>query len=666
MVLEPDKSFSFAGFAQLSISPSGAFTQFTRNEIEQSIPSRFEQIVDRWPSRIAVKVRDQTLTYDMLNKLSNRIAHALRSFSCASKEPIALLVKNDLETVAAILGIAKAGKIYVPLDVSFSPSWAKFILKDTGTKIVLTGKDGLSLAKRWVNSRQNLIGINSLTSGGSDTNPGLEISPGAVSQILYTSGTTGTPKGVMDIHRNMLHYVMRLGNPSHISIEDRITLVRPPSSAGALSNLYLALLSGAAILPVDLREVSLAAMVGWLQREKITVFHASGTVFRHFAQQLTGAEEFPDLRLIRLGSGLVYRNDVELFKRHFPEAVLLHVLSSTETNTYRLQFIGKDSQISEDVLPVGYAVQDMDVLILDDCGNRVGTNEVGEIAVRSDFIFPGYWNNSALTAAAFVNDPEEISRKIFCTGDIGLLRSDGCLQYLGRKDFQVKIRGYRIQTEEVESALLQLAGLRQAAVTAHKNGVGDDQLVAYISFGTANRLTVSALRDKLRQTLPEFMVPSKFVILDNLPLNPNGKIDRQNLPLTHLNQPGVVSRSSPATPVEVALAKIWSNALGISNIGIDDPFFEVGGDSITASKIVSIIGRIFPWHITLAEFYDACTVAKMANLLLQKAATVELVQRVATLYLQVDSMSSDEVERMVIDERRRRQHRERLSNVRKD
>jgi AMP-binding enzyme/AMP-binding enzyme C-terminal domain/Phosphopantetheine attachment site len=345
---------------------------------------------------------------------------------------------------------------------------------------------------------------------------------------------------------------------------------------------------------------------------------------------------------------------------------LLHVLSSTETNTYRLQFIGKDSQISEDVLPVGYAVQDMDVLILDDCGNRVGTNEAGEIAVRSDFIFPGYWNNSALTAAAFVNDPEEISRKIFCTGDIGLLRSDGCLQYLGRKDFQVKIRGYRIQTEEVESALLQLAGLRQAAVTAHKNGVGDDQLVAYISFGTANRLTVSALRDKLRQTLPEFMVPSKFVILDNLPLNPNGKIDRQNLPLTHLNQPGVVSGSSPATPVEVALAKIWSNALGISNIGIDDPFFEVGGDSITASKIVSIIGRIFPWHITLAEFYDACTVAKMANLLLRKAASVELVQRVATLYLQVDSMSSDEVERMVIDELRRRQHQERLSNLRKD
>ncbi|MGN6718928.1 MAG: AMP-binding protein, partial [Candidatus Binatia bacterium] len=431
MVLEPDKSFSFAGFAQLSISPSGAVTHFTRNEIEQSIPSRFEQIVTRWPSRIAVKFRDQVLTYDTLNKLSNRIAHALRSFSRASKEPVALLVKNDLETVAAILGIAKAGKIYVPLDVSFSPNWAKFILKDTGAKIVLTGKDGLSLAKRWVNSPQNLIGIDSLTAVGSEANPRLEISPGAVSQILYTSGTTGTPKGVMDTHRNMLHYVMRLGNPSHISIEDRITLVRPPSSAGALRNLYLGLLSGAAILPVDLKEVSLAAMVGWLQREKITVFHSSGTVFRHFAQQLMGVEEFPDLRLIRLGSGQVYRNDVELFKRHFPEALLLHVLSSTETNTYRLEFIGKDSQISEDVLPVGYAAQDMDVLILDDCGNALGTNEVGEIAVRSDYIFPGYWNNSALTAAAFVNDPKKISQRIFCTGDIGRLRPDGCLQYLG-------------------------------------------------------------------------------------------------------------------------------------------------------------------------------------------------------------------------------------------
>src|SRR5262245_51930896 len=171
--------------------------------------------------------------------MANRIAHAILSKSDASNEPVALLVKNDLATIAAILGLIKAGKIYVPLDISFSPVWAKFILQDTNTKIVLTGTDRLGLAKSWLTSAHILIDVESLDGGWSEANPEVGISPDALSQILYTSGTTGRPKGVMDNHRNMLHYVMRLGNASHMTREDRMTLVRPPSSTGALSNLYL-------------------------------------------------------------------------------------------------------------------------------------------------------------------------------------------------------------------------------------------------------------------------------------------------------------------------------------------------------------------------------------------------------------------------------------------
>ena len=224
---------------------------------------------------------------------------------------------NDVATIAAILGVFKAGKIYVPLDSSFSEAWAKFILQDTNTKIVLTGSHGPGLAKSWLTSAHILIDFESLDAGWSEENPEEVVSPDALSQILYTSGTTGHPKGVMENHRNMLHNAMRLGNASHISPEDRITLVRPPSSGGALSNLFLALLSGSAIYPVDLKQVGLTAIADWLQREKITIFHAGATVFRHFAQQLTGAEKFPDLRLIRVGSGQIFDKDVELFKRYF-------------------------------------------------------------------------------------------------------------------------------------------------------------------------------------------------------------------------------------------------------------------------------------------------------------------------------------------------------------
>jgi amino acid adenylation domain-containing protein len=667
MVLETDKPFSFVSRARSRVAPSNPFIKFSRNDIEQSIGSRFEKIVDRDPARIAVKIDDQAVTYGTLNKMANRIAHALRSGSGTSNEPVAVLVKNDLGTIAAILGIIKAGKIYVPLDISFSPAWAKFILQDTNIKIVLTGRDGLSLAKSWLNSAHILIEFESLDAGWSEEKPEEVVSPDALSQILYTSGTTGHPKGAMDNHRNTLHYVMRLGNASHISPEDRMTLVRPPSSAGALSNLYLALLSGSAIFPVDLKQVGLTAIAGWLQREKITILHAGGTVFRHFARQLTGRERFPDLRLIRLGSGQVFEQDLELFKRHFSDALLLHVLSSTETNTYRVHFFGKDSYVPDGALPVGYAVEDMEVLILDDSGNPLGVNEVGEIAVRSDYIFPGYWNNSALTDAVFVDDPDGHGRRIFRTGDLGRLQPDGCLQYLGRKDFRLKIRGHRIQAEEIELALLKLPGISQAVAVAHKDVYGDDQLVAYVTPAAKEIPTISQIRDSLKKWLPDYMVPSKFVILESLPPNANGKVNRQELPTPELDRPKLGTRfSAPTNLMESVLAKIWSQALGINSVGIHDLFFDLGGDSIIAARIVSAIGRIFPWNLTLAEFYDACTVAQAAQLLVQKAPSAERAERAATLFLRVDGMSAAEVETMLADERRKRRPEENNTASKKD
>src|SRR5262245_9391842 len=440
MVLETDKQSSFDSRACPRVTPSNPFIKFSRNDIEQSISSRFQQIVQRDPSRIAIKMEDRVVTYGTLNKMANRVAHALRSVSGTSNEPIAVFGGNDLETIAAILGVVKADKIYVPLDSSFSEAWAKFILQDTKTKIVLTGSRGRGLVNSWLSSPHILIDFESLDAGWSEENPEEVVSPDALSQILYTSGTTGEPKGVMENHRNMLHNAMRLTNASHISSEDRITLVRPPSSGGGLCNLLLALLSGSAIYPVDLKQIGLTSIADWLRREKITIFHAGATVFRHFVQQLTGAERFPDLRLIRVGSGQIFDKDVELFKRYFPNALLFHILSCTEINTYRVHFLDKDSDVPVGALPVGYALEDMEVLVLDDSGNSLGVNEVGEIAVRSAYLFPGYWNNPALTNSAFVGIPDANGRRTFRTGDLGLLQPDGCLEYLGRKDLLLKIR----------------------------------------------------------------------------------------------------------------------------------------------------------------------------------------------------------------------------------
>ena len=667
MVVETDHQSSFVARAASRVTPSNPFIKFSRTDIEQSIGSRFQQIVDRDPARIAVKVEERVLTYGTLNKMANRVAHALRSASGTGNEPVAVFGGNDVGTIAAVLGVFKAGKIYVPLDSSFSEAWAKSILQDTKTKIILMGGHGPGLVKSWLNSAHILIDFESLDAGWSEENPEEMVSPDALSQILYTSGTTGHPKGVMDNHRNMLHNAMRLANASHISPEDRITLVRPPSSGGGLCNLLLALLSGSAIYPIDLKQLGLTAIADWLQSEKITIFHAGATVFRHFAQQLTGAEKFPDLRLIRVGSGQIFDKDVELFKRYFPNSLLFHILSCTEINTYRVHFLDKDSQVPGSVLPVGYAVEDMDVLILDDSGNVLGVEEVGEIAVRSAYIFPGYWNNSALTDSAFVGIPDANGRRSFRTGDLGRLKPDGCLEYLGRKDFRLKIRGHRIQAEEVESALLRMPGISQAVVAAHKDADGDDRLVAYVTSANKEIPTTSEMRDALKQWLPDYMMPSKFITLESLPQNSNGKVNRQELPTPEPDRPKLGIRfSAPTTPVESLFAKIWSEALSINSVGIHDSFFDLGGDSIIAMKVISAIGRIFPWNLTLAEFYDACTVAQGAQLLAQKAPNVEQAERVAALYLQVDGLSSAEVETMLADERTKPEPEEKHTANKKD
>jgi acyl-CoA synthetase (AMP-forming)/AMP-acid ligase II len=478
------------------------------------------------------------------------------------------------------------------------------------------------------------------------------IRPDALSQILYTSGTTGQPKGVVDNHRNMLHNIMRLANAFHISPEDRMTLARAPSSGGGLCNVLLALLSGSTLYPVDLKQHGLTTIAGWLQREKITIFYVGAVVFRHFCQQLSGGERFPDLRLIRVGSGQMFDKDVELFKKHFPSSLLLHNLSCTEANTYRVLFVDNDSCIPSGPLPVGYAVEDMEVLILDNLGRSLAVGEVGEIAIRSAYLFLGYWNNPALTEATFVGIPDADGRRILRTGDLGRLQPDGCLEYCGRKDFRFKVRGYRIQAEEVELALLRIPGIGQAVVSAQKDDYGDDRLVAYITPAAKQVPTVSQIRKCLKTSLADYMVPSKFIILESLPQASNGRVKRQDLPTAGIDKPKLGTRFSvPRNPLETLLVKIWSDALKVENVGIHDSFFDLGGDSIIAMKVIAAIGRIFPWNFTLAEFYEASTVALTAQLLTQRAPDSQQAERVAALYLRVEAMSPAEVETLLAQER---------------
>jgi amino acid adenylation domain-containing protein len=637
------------------MTPGNAFVPFAREEIQQSIPSRFEQVVARYPERLAVKKNGLGLSFEALNQTANRIARTILCESGADNEPVAVLVENDAMTIAAILGVLKAGKIYVPLDSSFPVAWSKFILEDTQARTILARQKSLCTEMTWLNSGHRALNIDSLDSNFSAENLGVDVSPDALAHILYTSGSTAHPKGVMDTHRNTLHYVMRLTNASAISADDRATLVRPPSSSGALMNLYLALLNGASLFPIDIKEAGVHSLADWLRRERITIFHAGGTVFRHFAQQLTVRERFSDLRLIRLSSGQIFKSDVDLFKRNFPESLLLHVLSSTEANTYRVHFLGHNSEVSDGAVPVGYAVEDMEVLILDDTGNELEINNVGEIALRSAYLFPGYWNNPELTQAAFLPYHDAQGRRVFRTGDLGRLRQDGCLEYLGRKDFRLKIRGHSIQAEEVELALLKIPGIIQAAVAARKDSNGDDRLLAFIATNLPQAPRVDRLRELLKESLPDYMIPTTFVNLTALPILSNGKVNRQALPSAPKTRPALsVSYAEPRTPIEAAVAKIWCDAMGVESLGIEDNFFDLGGDSLIASKIVAHLNRMFSSSLALGEFFGEPTIKKIATLLVSQEPNPERTDKIARVFLRIESMSAAEISQAVSDARLKR------------
>ncbi|MFQ5853749.1 MAG: AMP-binding protein, partial [Candidatus Binatia bacterium] len=632
--------------------PSGTFIEFKKEEIEQSIPDRFEQMVRMYPDRLAVKTRDHQLTYDELNKAANRVARTVLNHSGEEPVPVALLFEQDTSLIAALLGAFKSGNFYVPLDPSFPSSRTTFILKDSGVKLILTDRENIPLAHELSQGICRVVNYDDIDPDISDESLGLSISPDQYAWLLYTSGSTGQPKDVVQNHRNVLHFVMNYTNGIHICSDDRLSLLRHISAFGAVRDILGALLNGATILPFDVRNEGIAHLANWLIREGITISFFGSPLFRYFLDNLTGEEEFPALRVIRLGSDSVRKKDVENFTKYFPpHCLLVNGLSSTETGTVRRYFIDKDTEILTSTVPVGYPVEDAEVLLLDEHGDEVDAAQVGEIAVKSRYLALGYWKRPDLTEAAFMEDPEDGTRRIYRMGDLGRMSPDGRLEHLGRKDFQVKIRGYRVEISEVEMALLNLDTIQDTVVLVREDRLGDQRLVAYVVPAVQPSPDVSTLRNALAKSLPEHMIPSAFVVLDSIPLNPNGKVDRKALPVPdssrpELGTPFVAPRSSP----EEELAKIWAEVLGLNQVGVHDNFLELGGNSLLATQVVSRVIKTFPVELPLKSLFELPTVADMAVVIVQNQAKKIGQEDLARMLTELEPLSDEEARQRLADE----------------
>ena len=593
------------------VAPSNPFPSFPKEEIEGSVPARFGRIVREHGGRLAIRTEAGSLTYRELDEAANRSARELLSRSGSGAEPVVLFLPSGASLLAAMLGALKAGKFYIPLDPALDDGRNTALLRGAGARLLLCDRSSAERAGRLVPAGTAILPVEEIDPRPAD-DPGVAVSPDDVAYVLFTSGSTGEPKGVMQSHRNVLHNILKLTNGLHIQPSDRLTLLSSCSFGASVSDLYGALLNGAAVLPFDVRARGFRPLVDWLRKEELTLFHSVPSVFRQLAAALDGSERFSALRALKLGGEPVLASDFELYRRHFPRSCLFHVgLGATEMNVIRQWFADHDTVLPGPVAPLGYEVDGTEVVLLDDDG-RPAEGDTGEIAVVARTLPIGYWKRPDLTATAFRPVPGRNGIRLYRMGDLGRLLPDGCLLYLGRKDHQVKVRGYRVEPAEVEVALTGLPGVREAAVAARQTPRGN-QLVAWVVRRDARRPDVAGLRNALRKRLPTYMVPGVFVFPASLPRLPNGKVDRGSLPDPGRERPALETPYlAPDGKAEEQVARIFADVLGLERVGAHDDFFDLGGSSLDVQEATLLLEKAFGREPDTAELLQSPTPRALA------------------------------------------------------
>ncbi|NJN99266.1 MAG: amino acid adenylation domain-containing protein [Anaerolineales bacterium] len=574
-----------------SARPTQPFVEFKKEEIEQPISARFARQVSLYPHHLAVKTSNYEWTYETLHRVTNQIARAILDLEGAEVGWAALLFEHDAPMIAGILGVLKAGKTYVPLDPAYPYERLAYILADSQASVILTNNKNQALAKELSQNTCRLINIDELDPATSPADIRLSVPPDAFAYILYTSGSTGQPKGVVQNQRNVLHHIRNYTNNLHINSGDRLTLLSSYGFDAAVMDIFGALLNGAALYPINIKEQSLTDLSRWLIEHKITIYHSTPAVYRYFFGSIPQNHSFPAIRLVVLGGEEVYPKDVALYKKQFgPDCILVNGLGPTESTVSFQYFINHQTEINGQTVPVGFPVEGTQVLLLDEAGEE--TVVYGEIAIRSPHVALGYWRRPDLTAAAFPADSSGNGNRIYRTGDMGRLRPDSKLEFVGRRDFQVKIRGFRIELREIETVLASHPEVRDALVVVRQDGLNEQQIVAYV-VTRGNKVPDShELRDFLKLKLPDYMIPAAFVTLAAFPLTPNGKINRQALPVPDLiNQERDKGFIAPRDALETQLVKIWEAVLGRQGVSIKSNFFEIGGHSLLVVRVLAQIEK---------------------------------------------------------------------------
>nr|WP_294563933.1 non-ribosomal peptide synthetase [uncultured Rhodopila sp.] len=607
-----------------SVTANGEWEELlvANNETQADFPQvcaheLFEQQVARDPEAIALVFGQRRVTYGELNDRANRVAHHLRGRGVGPDVLVGVCIERSPEMVVALLAVWKAGGAYVPLDPAYPPERLSFMIADARTLLLLTEEKCRTLFASVPDGKT--ICLDSawpVLARESGENLPPAACPSDLAYVMYTSGSTGQPKGAMIVQRGLVNYLwwaisayaVEPGRsvPVHTSVAFDLTV----------TSLYTPLLAGGTVelLPEDLGAQNLLAALlrsGGRSLVKITPAH-----LELLNGQLTPEQAAGMCRAFVIGGENLLAENLRLWRSLVPPVRLINEYGPTETvvgcSVYEVQPADADTG----AVPIGRPIANTQLYVLDPDMRPVPPGVTGELYIGGAGVARGYLNRPELTAERFVPDPfgGVPGACLFRTGDLAQYQADGTLQCLGRADDQVKVRGYRIELGEIEAALAAHPGVRSCVVLAREDDPGNRQLVGYVVSRDRGGPGADDLRGFLRQKLPEYMVPGKFVCMDSLPLTPNGKFDRKALPPPPREVSSAGAGGTPRTKTETTIAAIWSQLLGMDSIGIHDDYFDLGGDSIAAVRLLVRLHEIFGVDFQLAALFDRPTIAGLSEL----------------------------------------------------
>jgi len=618
----------------------------------------FELQVERTPEAPAVLFEGAATSYGELDRTANRIARLLRRLGVGPETRVAIAGERSPSTLAAMLGVLKAGGAWVPLDPEAPRERLADLIADVGAQILLTQE---RLAEPLAGLAAHTLAVDALGAESPERLP-IEVPADGAAYVIYTSGSTGLPKGVVVPHRAVAHFTQALAEAVGLAPDDRILLFAPLSFDASVLQIFPALASGASIaVHKNPRELSPAEILAFCECSGVTVLDLPAALWRLWVDEaaarraplpaglrafLTGGESVPVAKLRAWAElGQLADRPLSFLSSYGPT-------EATVTTTAFQTTSEKAGALTGDVVPIGRPLPDVRAWLLDTRMQPVPRGVPGELYLGGAGLARGYLGRPDLTAEAFLPDPlSGESGRLYRTGDCARHRPDGELDFLGRADHQVKIRGFRLELAEVEAALARHPGVREAVALVREDRPGDRRLVAWVDPEPGERPSPADLRAFLAERLPQHAVPSAVLLLDALPTLPSGKVDRAALPTPEPDRSGVtVDYAAPRNAVEQVLASLWAPVLGVERVGVHDDFFELGGHSLLATQVVARVREELEVDLELRHLFEAPTVAGLAAALLADPDRRDRIERAAALTLELSRMSDDEIEAMLATE----------------